>query len=88
MTSNILKSSFFDKRTPLDMIPFLFLQGDENGIYEAVGSVGPVSICYDVTMGFQLYKKGVYSRYSPIPTPVWNEPSHCSDVFVVFGACK
>ena len=51
------------------------LQGDENGIYEAVGSVGPVSICYDVTTGFQLYKKGVYSRYSPIPTPVWNEPS-------------
>ena len=70
---------------PFDMIPFLSLQGDENGIYEAVGSVGPVSICYDVTMGFQLYKKGVYSRYSPIPTPVWNEPSYCSDELTFCG---
>jgi len=40
---------------------FNISQGDENGIYEAVGSTGPVSICYDVTAGFQLYKKGVYS---------------------------
>ena len=57
------------------LIPFMSSQGDEDGIYQAVGSVGPVSICYDVTMGFQLYKKGVYSRYSPIPIPVWIDPN-------------
>jgi cathepsin H len=38
-----------------------FSQGDESSIYEAVGTVGPVSICFDVTMGFQLYSHGVYS---------------------------
>ena len=49
------------------MCSSLSSQGDEDGIYQAVGSVGPVSICFDVTMGFQLYKKGVYSRYGPLP---------------------
>lgn len=41
------------------------MQGDENGIYEAVGTVGPVSICFDVTSDFQHYTHGVYSRYMP-----------------------
>ena len=45
-------------------------QGDENGIYEAVGTVGPVSICFDVTMGFQLYSHGVYSRLAGAPPPI------------------
>ena len=26
-------------------------------------SVGPVSICFDVTLGFQFYSQGVYRRY-------------------------
>ena len=65
------------------MCSSLSSQGDEDGIYQAVGSVGPVSICFDVTMGFQLYKKGVYSRYGPIPIPVWNEPSCCSDMLYI-----
>ena len=37
-------------------------QGDEDGIYSAVGSTGPVSIAFHVSAGFQLYHKGVYSR--------------------------
>ena len=38
-------------------------QGDEDSIYEAVGTIGPVSICFDVTAGFQFYSHGVYSRF-------------------------
>ena len=38
-------------------------QGDEDSIYVAVGTVGPVSICFDVTKQFQFYKHGVFSRY-------------------------
>ena len=38
-------------------------QGDEDSIYVAVGTVGPVSICFDVTTEFQFYKHGVFSRY-------------------------
>ena len=46
---------------------FLFLslshsQGDENSIYNAVGTIGPVSICFDVVATFQFYSHGVYSR--------------------------
>lgn len=37
-------------------------QGDEDGIYNAVGTVGPVSIAFHVSAGFQMYHKGVYSR--------------------------
>ncbi|CAI8005965.1 Pro-cathepsin H [Geodia barretti] len=38
-----------------------FTQGDEDSIYVAVGTVGPVSICFDVTTQFQFYKHGVFS---------------------------
>jgi cathepsin H len=38
-----------------------FTQGDEDSIYVAVGTVGPVSICFDVTTEFQFYKHGVFS---------------------------
>mmetsp|Transcript_85424 Transcript_85424/g.169447 ORF Transcript_85424/g.169447 Transcript_85424/m.169447 type:complete len:358 (-) Transcript_85424:158-1231(-) len=38
-------------------------QGDENGILLAVGTVGPVSIAYDCTLGFQFYHKGVYDGW-------------------------
>jgi len=38
-------------------------QGDENGILSAVGTVGPVSIAYDCTLGFQFYHKGVYDGW-------------------------
>lgn len=38
------------------------VQGDEDGIYSAVGTVGPVSIAFHVSAGFQMYHKGVYSR--------------------------
>lgn len=41
-----------------------FTQGDEGGIYDAVGTIGPVSICFDVVMDFQHYSKGVYSSTS------------------------
>mmetsp|Transcript_99088 Transcript_99088/g.296078 ORF Transcript_99088/g.296078 Transcript_99088/m.296078 type:complete len:353 (+) Transcript_99088:68-1126(+) len=35
-------------------------QGGEEEIFQAVGSVGPVSIAYDCTPGFQLYRRGVW----------------------------
>jgi len=38
-------------------------QGDENGILQAVGTVGPVSIAYDCTLGFQFYHQGVYDGW-------------------------
>mmetsp|Transcript_65302 Transcript_65302/g.147351 ORF Transcript_65302/g.147351 Transcript_65302/m.147351 type:complete len:357 (-) Transcript_65302:85-1155(-) len=38
-------------------------QGDEDGILQAVGSVGPVSIAYDCTMGFQFYRSGVWDGW-------------------------
>ena len=44
------------------------MQGDEDGIYSAVGSTGPVSIAFHVSAGFQLYKKGVYSRWDKYST--------------------
>lgn len=36
-------------------------KGAEGDIVDAVGTVGPVSIAFDVTAHFQLYKKGVYT---------------------------
>lgn len=42
------------------------VQGDEDGeLYNAVGTVGPVSIAYDVASDFRFYKKGVYKRLVP-----------------------
>ena len=37
-------------------------QGDEDNMYKAVGTIGPVSIAYDVSGDFRFYKQGVYSR--------------------------
>ena len=37
------------------------LQGAEDDIVDAVATTGPVSIAFDVTADFQLYKKGVYT---------------------------
>ena len=38
------------------------MQGAENQIHTAVGTVGPVSIAFDAIKSFVFYKKGVYSR--------------------------
>ena len=38
------------------------IQKDEMEMYNAVGTVGPVSIAYDVSADFRFYKHGVYSR--------------------------
>ena len=38
-------------------------QGAEDDIADAVANVGPVSIAFDVTATFQLYKNGVYQGY-------------------------
>ena len=38
------------------------MQGAENQIHTAVGTVGPVSIAFDAIKSFLFYKKGVYSR--------------------------
>lgn len=40
---------------------FNFTQGDEDNMYKAVGTIGPVSIAYDVSGDFRFYKQGVYS---------------------------
>ena len=37
-------------------------QGAEDDMHTAVGTIGPVSIAYDVAKDFRFYKKGVYSR--------------------------
>jgi len=39
---------------------FNITENDENGILTAVGTVGPVSIAYEVTGDFQSYTSGVY----------------------------
>jgi len=39
---------------------FNITENDENGILTAVGTTGPVSICYEVTGDFQSYTSGVY----------------------------
>ena len=40
---------------------YLCLQGAEDDIVTAVATVGPVSIAFDVALGFQFYRKGVYT---------------------------
>jgi len=35
-------------------------QGDEKGLGDAVGNVGPTSVCYQVASDFRNYKSGVY----------------------------
>ncbi|XP_064390252.1 pro-cathepsin H-like [Halichondria panicea] len=40
---------------------FNITSNDEEQLYNAVGTVGPVSIAYDVASDFRFYKKGVYS---------------------------
>lgn len=44
-------------------------QGSEDELLEAVGGVGPVSIAYDCTLGFQFYSHGVWDGWFCGTTP-------------------
>jgi len=55
-------------------------QGDENSILEAVGTIGPVSIAYDCTLGFQFYHSGVYDGWF-----CGNKPSQVNHAVLAVG---
>jgi len=55
-------------------------QNDENGIMDAVGNVGPVSICFDVVDDFMDYSGGVYSS-----TECGNQPTDVNHAVLVVG---
>lgn len=55
-------------------------QYDEDGLQNAVGSFGPVSIAFDVDAGFQMYHGGVYSSLL-----CSDKPSHVNHAVLAVG---
>ena len=64
---------YYAEEKSMETYASFILQKDEMEMYNAVGTVGPVSIAYDVSSDFRFYKHGVYSRY----VYVFGRISHC-----------